>query len=683
MKNRMAALFLAGILAVGTVFGGTPVCAEEDTVPVEKDDEVDNAAFTGEGMTTRFLHGSLYDKEIKDENDAQDAMEALLEKIGGDESTILELAEIRPTEDGVTYYTFYQYASGVRVYGAAVKLIVDAGGKAAGLVSAIIPKLKNVEPEWTIDAEEAEAIVEDRFREQKLQAIRGASEQTLLPLEEGSDILCYVWIVYTDNIYEGSDKAYLAHYVMEDGNYMYALPVEEPGNADALAGDLAPFAFDSGEPGTWTGELTHRDGTKEEVELPVIISQEQNTVILADSERKILCADYVKFEKENTLSMICSEDGSWDNDILLTYYNFIRIYDYFKETGWDGPDGEETPALLLFGLCDENGDPGDNAFYAGKVRGFHVFEFDETVYSDCLDVVGHEYTHCITSTMMTMNLYQNDYGAINEGMSDIFGNLAEYLITGNEEGYWIHGENAKETERSFKDPKSCQQPERVWGEYYVPGVVIASDNNDNGGVHRNSSLLNRISYLLYKGGMEPEDQQYFWMNVSLAMTPRTDYPQLAEMLPWCMETAGYPEFVETVKKAVQEVGIESSEFPDKLEEGCGLLTFGFPFSDYSQGFDILVACFSNERDTEYYTWAGSDDQVRAVLPEGKYIVILAFINREEGTVYHMMVTDEGWTEMEKTYAEMTDEEVKEAEISVEKGITLTVETDTLEELLAA
>ena len=141
--------------------------------------------------------------------------------------------------------------------------------------------------------------------------------------------------------------------------------------------------------------------------------------------------------------------------------------------------------------------------------------------------------------------------------------------------------------------------------------------------------------------------------------------------------------METVKKAVQEVGIESSEFPDKLEEGCGLLTFGFPFSDYSQGFDILVACFSNERDTEYYTWAGSDDQVRAVLPEGKYIVILAFINREEGTVYHMMVTDEGWTEMEKTYAEMTDEEVKEAEISVEKGITLTVETDTLEELLAA
>ena len=40
-----------------------------------------------------------------------------------------------------------------------------------------------------------------------------------------------------------------------------------------------------------------------------------------------------------------------------------------------------------------------------------------------LDVMSHEYTHCVTTSTMNSNLYEDDYGAINEAMSDIMGNL--------------------------------------------------------------------------------------------------------------------------------------------------------------------------------------------------------------------------------------------------------------------
>ena len=50
-------------------------------------------------------------------------------------------------------------------------------------------------------------------------------------------------------------------------------------------------------------------------------------------------------------------------------------------------------------------------------------------------------------------------------------------------------------------------------------------------MHINSSLLNVISYKLSEAGMDEDDQCYYWMNVALALTPRTDFAQLAEILP--------------------------------------------------------------------------------------------------------------------------------------------------------
>lgn len=84
---------------------------------------------------------------------------------------------------------------------------------------------------------------------------------------------------------------------------------------------------------------------------------------------------------------------------------------------------------------------------------------------------------------MTTNLYANEPGAINEGMSDIMGNLVEMALDGDA-GAWVIGENAMEGGmHSMSDPNEHVQPERRWDAYYTLDAPEATVMNDNGGVH--------------------------------------------------------------------------------------------------------------------------------------------------------------------------------------------------------
>ena len=132
-------------------------------------------------------------------------MQSVYDRIGADSTTRLELSEIRPTEENICY-TFAQMAGDIRVYGDAIKLITDKDGKAIGLVSAILPNVKAAPVgEWGVTAEEAEAIIEDYYKDGDVHAVDGATDKILMPMEDGEDIYCYAWVVYTENFSTHSD----------------------------------------------------------------------------------------------------------------------------------------------------------------------------------------------------------------------------------------------------------------------------------------------------------------------------------------------------------------------------------------------------------------------------------------------------------------------------------------------
>ncbi|MBR6171610.1 MAG: M4 family metallopeptidase [Eubacterium sp.] len=730
MKKKLTALLLCCALACTTACGGSsdntgnvsetvtsgtlteennPEASAEITDLEESDendpeeklifdlmDYADPASFTGEGMKTAFIRNPEFGEKITDADIASMAIYNNLDLMGAEGPIVLQYANTRPTETGITYYTFNQVDNYVRVYGSSVKLIADKEGNAIGLVSAIIPNI-NIPNDLQLGAtaDEAEVIVKERFRSQGIYIIPGATEEVLLPAAEGYSTMYYAWVVYSRSSGGKTDAAFTAHYVSKAGNYLYSLPVSDPRSMDAAKGSVAAFAFDGGKEGVLNTTLSYSDGSAVEVSLPVMIDRETGQTLLADPERKILCADYADFMNHDTLTPVkCGENDPLVNSQLMDYYHFILVYDFFEEIGWTGPDGEGTPSLLLMNMVDENGEPEDNAYYQGALRGFQVFNFsDINDYGETLDVMAHEFTHCFTSTVMTENIYLNDAGAINEGMSDIIGNLVDIMINGYTDDTWLIGDPSN-IHRSMSDPHRYEQPEYVGDRFYQPAVPAGSDSNDNGGVHINSSLLNQLSWYLDRAGMEPSDQIYFWMNVALAMTPYTDYPQMAVLLPWVLETSGYPQYISALEDAIQKTRIGLGEDPQDVPEGCGKVRFIYEFNEL-QNYEIQAAFVHLDEDEDsIITWpSAATNWVSAAIPPGVYAVTLIFTKYadnvetdaepgEEEEDIIALYTENGWTMFGDDEFEQTLQEYAAViPVKVEEGRVLNLETETLASLI--
>lgn len=651
--------------------------AEEEVTPEEEEPEEEyeeafgipeDILFYNEEGYVSFIGDKFYADQVEDAEDAASAIYSVIDLLGGDENTMLEFADSRVSEEGVSYYSFAQSAAGIRVSGGAVKLIVDADGYTMGLVSSLVPGVNTARTEeWLIDGDDAEEIVKLIYKDEGIKRVYGDAEQVLLPIDEyqGSlnsagrftqreteamltnmGLFFYAWVVYTDNIYSDIDSAYLAHYVDSEGNYLYCLPVMSPGDSDAKSGTYTTFVFDNMTEMVWTQDVTKHDGTVVTLSVPVAVNEDTGEVILADPTRNIVCADYADFNYYDTLTARTPEGEGFSDNELLIYDTFIKVYDVYDDMGWTGPDGEATPSLILMDMVDENGEVVRNAYYGGKIGGFQVFAFNrEDPDGECTDVIGHEFTHCVTAAIMTDSLYKNDLGAINEGFSDIMGNILQQMIEGEDaDEEWLIGENGNETLRSMSDPHRYGQPEFVWDEYYVPGVDSASDANDNGGVHTNSSLLNRIGYYLNYSGMPSNDQLYFWLQVALAMTPRTDYQQMSYLLPWCLYVTEYYDYIEVMESAIDATGITYPYFPEELPEGYGVMYFYYPSEDISYEVSVNIMGYTAEGDYKsYYTWPEAGDGfVAATVPAGGYQTLITLSDPENGNEMYILYDGEGF-----------------------------------------
>ena len=125
-----------------------------------------------------------------------------------------------------------------------------------------------------------------------------------------------------------------------------------------------------------------------------------------------------------------------------------------------------------------------------------------------LDVTAHELTHAVTSS--TANLvYQDESGALNEGMSDIMASVCEAWKAGAVSAKtWQVGEDiwtpavAGDALRYMDTPaKDGVSPD------FYPDRYIGPD--DFGGVHSNSGLANLSFYLLSAGGKHPRAKTTF------------------------------------------------------------------------------------------------------------------------------------------------------------------------------
>ncbi|WP_030061253.1 MULTISPECIES: M4 family metallopeptidase [Streptomyces] len=212
----------------------------------------------------------------------------------------------------------------------------------------------------------------------------------------------------------------------------------------------------------------------------------------------------------------------------------------------------------------------DNAFWNGHQMVFG--DGDGRIFGDftaCIDVIGHELTHGVTQFTAGLD-YQDQPGALNESVSDVFGSLvkqyalhqsaadADWLIGAGLLAPGIQGvalRSMKAPGTAYDDPQLGKDPQPAHMRDYV------NTSEDNGGVHINSGIPNHAFYLLATalGGSSWERAGRIWYDALTghAVPADADFTAFAQATVAAAK-ARYPDqpsVADTVTASWAQVGV--------------------------------------------------------------------------------------------------------------------------------
>ncbi|HEY5801411.1 MAG TPA: M4 family metallopeptidase, partial [Burkholderiaceae bacterium] len=194
------------------------------------------------------------------------------------------------------------------------------------------------------------------------------------------------------------------------------------------------------------------------------------------------------------------EGDSASNDIAINeaYEGSGLTYDFYKELF--GRLSIDNRGMKLDSTV-HYGQSYDNAFWNGRQM---VYGDGDGVYFNrftiSVDVIAHELTHGVTQFSAGLE-YQDQPGALNESMSDVFGSMIKQYQRKQDANSadWLIGEgllvpkagtnrtalrSLKAPGTAYDDPELGKDPQPWHMRDYFPGP------EDNGGVHINSGIPN-------------------------------------------------------------------------------------------------------------------------------------------------------------------------------------------------
>lgn len=229
----------------------------------------------------------------------------------------------------------------------------------------------------------------------------------------------------------------------------------------------------------------------------------------------------------------------------------IRVYSASNRTAIPGSlvQGEDEVAdrvrgnaLLIGQLLETNEFPDGvvrygqgyaNAFFNGNYLIFG--EGDGQVFGDfthALDIMAHEFGHALISLGPRL-IYQNESGALNEHLADVFGTCVQQWVRGDQHDWLIGQEiliDRSSSVRNMLNPGTAYD-NTVLGRDPQPAHMdqYKKISHDNGGVHINSGIPNRAFALLCENTQEPSWGRplAMWRRSMLDLGPRSGFRDLA------------------------------------------------------------------------------------------------------------------------------------------------------------
>ncbi|WP_431087104.1 M4 family metallopeptidase [Paenibacillus sp. 8b26] len=436
--------------------------------------------------------------------------------IGADSTSVRDQFRIidrTSDKSGVNHYRLKQYVNGVPVYGAEQTIHVNPSGKVTSYLGAVIsedqqqdatedttPKISATQAVYTAYKEASTRI--QSYPSVTNNVTEGSKDQGSVSKDtyaEASNneksISEQISIATIANL-EPSVEPKAELYIYPDGEttrlvYVTEVNILEPAPLrtryfiDAKDGKIV-FQYDILNYATGTGR-----GVDGEIK-SFTTTASGNGYQLRDTTRSNGIVTYTAANRQTTPGTILTDaDNVWDDPAGVDAHAYaIRTFDYYKKKfGRDSIDGRG----MQIRSTVHYGKKYNNAFWNGSQMTYgdgdgKLFTF----FSGDPDVVGHELTHGVTE--FTSNLeYYGESGALNEAFSDIIGNdmdgsnwlLGDGIYTPNIPGDAL---------RSLSDPAKYGQPDHYSNFYPDP------NNDDEGGVHTNSGIINKAYYLLAQGG---------------------------------------------------------------------------------------------------------------------------------------------------------------------------------------
>ncbi len=569
-KAKVMILMVSCILAIVLLLSGFLVY--KNYFYIDRDVPVISVEETEVKSNTDFklFEKGFTDVKIKDEKTALKAIESVSEHIGiADPSNQLRFVE-SSTVDTETFYRFDMMYDDIPVYGKTVIISADKKGVACALTSNIGSFEDSVylNPKRAISEEKA-----DKYLKNNLSDIISYTNKGLVvyTLNTQQPILAYLYdikhidknseyfeeelflsafngeILFRNDMKLFSKEKKLKSYVTKVGDQYYLYDKER--NLVVVNSNKKEIAVDTDE----------KRIESYLVDISTVLDSDKNyDVELFNklvSEKK-LDNSFIKDAKVylcEPISYVSSKNNEWDEA-----ENYIKsatsTYDFFdKVLGHKGYDGKNSQMYIAY---NDDVDNGANSYSNGSF----LLAFGHRENSKRIDLVAHEFTHSVESSISKMH-YCGESGAIMEACSDVFAEFVEDYSNDKKfdnDCNWSQGKI-----RSHKKPAVYKDPSIYKGEYWVD----TSASSDHGGVHTNSTVLSHAAYLMANGidggktKISTELLTKIFYKTFYYLQKDTTFKQFADSVYLAAtNTQGVSaKQCEHIKKAFAEVGIYGSD----------------------------------------------------------------------------------------------------------------------------
>ncbi|HTY00753.1 MAG TPA: M4 family metallopeptidase [Bacteroidota bacterium] len=197
---------------------------------------------------------------------------------------------------------------------------------------------------------------------------------------------------------------------------------------------------------------------------------------------------------QSTIYFVTSTNNSWtDPASVSAQYNATVVYNFYRNVF--GRNSIDDSGMTIYSIIHvtQNGNPMDNAYWSGSVMCYGDGNTYFKPLAGGFDVAAHEMTHGVTQHTANL-IYQNQSGALNESMSDVF---AAVVDSAN----WTIGEQIIKDLSTFpsgalRDLSSPHNGGTAGSAAWQPANMaeFVSTTQDNGGVHVNSGIPNNAFY---------------------------------------------------------------------------------------------------------------------------------------------------------------------------------------------